>query len=146
MTELNRDFYNQVRQDHEELLEWLGRVHQALAQRSDSAEQLVDLLEGLGQHIERHFVDEESGGFFEQVVEQAPRFSERADALRREHERLRAQMAELIAAGRAGGASDAWWQQLNDTFHEFSRSLMQHENRENELLQEAYGEDVGSKD
>jgi iron-sulfur cluster repair protein YtfE (RIC family) len=146
MTELNHEFYEQVRQEHEELREWLGRLHHALTERTLGGPQIAEMFGALCEHLERHFKDEEIGGFFEQVVAMAPRFVDRTTELREEHAALRAELQGL--AKRAGDAKvdDAWWRELHDGFHAFSRGLMQHENKENELLQDVYDEDVGSKD
>ncbi len=144
--ELSHEFYEQVRQEHEELRNWLGKLHQTLSQRSDTVSEVTAQVEGLIEHLNRHFQDEEDGGFFHQLVEQAPRYADRTNALREEHTQLRAQAADLAAAARSGEGSDSWWQQLDKDFHEFSRFLMRHENLENELLQDVYDEDVGSKD
>ena len=144
--ELNHEFFEQVRQDHEVLRTWLGKLHHALTERSATAPDVAALFDGLIEHVDRHFEDEENGGFFDQVVAQAPRFADRTTALRDDHVELRKQVRGLAEVARSAEASDAWWKQLDEGFHEFSKSLMHHENLENELLQDTYDEDVGSKD
>lgn len=146
MTDLNHEFYEQVRQEHEELREWLGRLHHALTERTQSGPQIAGMFGELTEHINRHFNDEEIGGFFEQVVDMAPRFADRTILLREEHTALRADLAGLAARADEADVGDAWWQELLAGFHEFSKALMQHENKENELLQDVFDEDVGSKD
>jgi hypothetical protein len=76
----------------------------------------------------------------------APRFADRTTLLRDEHAALRADLAGLTARAGEADVSDAWWQELLAGFHEFSKALMQHETKENELLQDVFDEDVGSKD
>jgi len=39
-----------------------------------------------------------------------------------------------------------WRQRLRAKFHDFGARLMHHETKENELLLEAYGDDIGDKD
>ena len=144
--ESSHDFFEQVRRDHEELRTSLGRLSQALTNRDSSTEDIAAQLVALIEHLDQHFQDEETGGFFDEVVAQAPRYADRTNALREEHVRLLKQIRGLADAARRGEPSDSWWKELEDGFHDFSKSLMHHENQENELLQDTYDEDVGSKD
>jgi hypothetical protein len=54
--------------------------------------------------------------------------------------------SELARFASAGSGSESWWRELNSRFHVFSKELMHHEGEENQLLQEAYQDDIGSKD
>lgn len=138
--------FEQVRREHAELRELLGSVSRALAGGEVSPEQASEMFTTLRGKIENHFETEEQGKFFEEIIDHAPRLADRVNATCDEHEQLLDQarrMAEL-ALEKTGTAD--WWQQLGDQFHDFSKRLMHHESQEMELMQEAYGEDIGSKD
>jgi len=93
-----------------------------------------------------HFDQEETSGFFKEIVERAPRLSDRADALIQEHAELRETIRQLVEQARKNRKSSNWWDETEDAFHDFSKRLMRHESEENSLLQEAYGVDIGSQD
>ncbi len=145
-TPLNNEQLDEIRREHAELRELLGQVHHAVANRLRTVAQVAELLATLSDHIETHFQEEEFGGFFDEVVSQAPRLSERTDALREEHQRLLTLVNQLSDLALQGNGSDDWWEKLERQFHEFSKDLMHHEHKENELLQEAFVEDIGAND
>lgn len=148
MTETNtsHDVFEQTRQEHEELRDLLGAVTRALSQRHDTVDRVAELLTTLSEHAQTHFDQEESSGFFEQVVAKAPRLSDRADALLQEHAALRETLRSLATQARENRTSPDWWDDMEKGFHDFSKRLMHHESEENAILQEAYGQDIGSQD
>ena len=93
-----------------------------------------------------HFAEEETAGFFDDVVDRAPRLSDRIDALRTEHQQLLAAIRRLNEVAGDGDGSADWWQRLEAAFHQFSNDLMHHESTENEILLEAYTDDIGAAD
>lgn len=138
--------YEEMRREHEELRELLGKVRRVIAKRAESVAHVSDILASLVTHVETHFADEEVEGLFDELAEQAPRLTERTEQLRQEHVQLRAAIGKLAELAASGDTSSDWWQQLETAFHQFSTQLMHHETKENELLQEAYTEDIGSQD
>ncbi len=142
----NEDLCEQIQREHDELRELLGNVHQTLVNRSESVANVAQVMGSLREHAITHFREEEEDGFFDQVISIAPRVTERANGIRDEHQQLAAEVDRLVEMTSGGDGSPAWWQQLNDAFHEFSKDLMHHESKENELLQEVYTEDIGSAD
>lgn len=148
MTETNtsRDVFEQTKQEHDELRNLLGEVHRALSKRQDTVDRIAELLTSLGEHAQTHFDREEANGFFEQVTAQAPRLSERANTLLKEHIALREAIRSLSVRARENRSSPDWWEEIEAEFHAFSKRLMQHESEENAILQDAYGQDIGSQD
>lgn len=138
--------FEQIRREHAELRELLGSVSRALADREISLEQASEMFTSLRGQIVKHFETEEQGQFFEEIIDHAPRLSDRANATCDEHEQLLAQVKQMADLALEKAGTPDWWQQLNDQFHDFSKGLMHHESQEMELMQEAYGEDIGSKD
>ncbi len=139
------DLCERIRQEHEELRELLGSVHRMLAGPLESAAKVVETLKSLQRHVQAHFYEEENGGFFDDIVAEAPRMSERAESIKREHTRLSDAMQELVCCAEEVERDDGR-QLLEAKFHDFSKELMHHETRENEMLLETYDDDIGSKD
>ena len=83
---------------------------------------------------------------FDEIIEQAPRLADQAGQLCQEHVQLMEAMDQLNQLAGTQTGSAEWWQQLADRFHLLSKDLMHHEHKENELLQDAYENDIGSKD
>lgn len=137
--------HERIRQEHDELREMLGKMHRILARRLESGANVAKMLQSLHRHVQTHFDEEEHGGFFDDVVAQAPRLSDRATEVKHEHAWLNNVMRELIDYA-DDDLCDDWWQRLETKFHEFSKALMHHENKENELLLEAYDDDIGLGD
>lgn len=142
----SHDSFEQVRREHEELRELLGNMSRALATREGSVENACEMFASLRTQIENHFDTEEQGQFFEQIIDHAPRLADRANAICDEHLPLLAQVRDMAALALDKADTDDWWQKLSHDFHEFSKALMHHESKEMELMQETYGEDIGSKD
>lgn len=141
-----RDTLEEIQREHEELRKQLGNVRQTLAKRLATVVNVAELIGKLCEEVETHFTQEEIDGFFDQVVEQAPRLSSNTEQLRAEHVRLRELIRDLSRCAGAGDGSDDWWERIEAQFHEFSKQLMRHESKENELLQSAYTDDIGQAD
>jgi hemerythrin len=142
----SHESFEQVRREHEELRELLGSMSRALASREGSVEKACEMFASLSEYVDRHFDTEEKGDFFHAIIDHAPRLADRANAICDEHQQLLAQVQGMNQLVQTKANTDDWWKKLSDDFHDFSRSLMHHESSEMELMQEAYGEDIGSKD
>lgn len=140
------DALEEIRREHEELRGLLGNVRQTLAKRLATVANVAETIGKLCEEVETHFTQEEIDGFFDQVVEQAPRLSNDTDQLRSEHVQLREVIRKLSDCASKGDGSDDWWQGIEAQFHEFSKQLMRHESKENELLQSAFTDDIGLAD
>ena len=141
-----RAFFEEVRRDHEELRELLGAVSRALAEGGEDVGRVSRMFTSLCQSIDNHFKAEEEGKLFDQITEQAPRLADRVAAVRREHHDLLDQIQKIAARAHVKTGSGQWWQQLGTDFQQFGQALMRHEREEGELIQGAYGVDIGSKD
>lgn len=139
--------FREIDVEHAEMRKLLGSVHRVLADRAQSAEEVVSVLDSFLVFLKQHFEHEDQrGGFFAQITEQAPRLSERADSVSHEHETLLNNFQALRNGAAEGPSDDAWWERLNSGFQQLSKELMHHEHREEELLQESYHEDIGTGD
>ncbi len=117
-----------------------------LAERTRSRRELAAQLRELDELIDSHFHGEEDSDCFPNLMDLAPRVSERVAILLAEHGELRAAIHLLVedAARSAGTPED--WDRLAAGFRAFAAKLLQHERGENELVQEVFTEDLGSKD
>ena len=140
------ELMDQIHREHEELRDALGNIHRTLGRREAGVATVAEMLSSLGDDVETHFSEEETAGFFDDVLERAPRLSDRIDTLRAEHQQLSAAVEKLEEVATSGDGSADWWQQIETAFHEFSKELMHHESCENELLLEAYTDDIGAAD
>ena len=148
MTEQQPDheLFEEIRREHGELRNLLAGLHKVLGDRLEGVNDVSRRMESLSAHIETHFNQEELAGFFDRIVDRAPRLSEQIDDLRAEHQSMLGEVRSLHEVALGGDGSPGWWQRLEDKFHEFSKELMHHEHKENQLLQQAYDEDIGAAD
>ena len=138
--------FEQIQQDHAELRKVLGEVHQVLSRKQASVDSVAELIKVLTDHIETHFEEEESTGVFQQISAREPRLTARAEGLRDEHDQLRQTVHSLNLAAQGESGTADWWEKIETAFHDFSKDLMRHEHQENELVQEAYEQDIGAAD
>jgi hypothetical protein len=131
-----------VEQQHDDLREFVARLEReidALAggDLSDEAEtrRLIDSFCSL---LTRHLQSEEDSGVLVQAAEAEPRLATRVEALLAEHEGLRQGIEGL-----EGGAPGGDWSGFQARFVSFCGLLSLHEQAENEVLMEAYLDDLG---
>lgn len=141
------EIFERNRREHEELRESLATLHRVLTERKEPVMRVGEMFANLAQQIQTHFREEEEGeGLFDQSVARQPRLAGRADALRDDHLKLTEQVRKLSEHAHHDQDQPDWWQRLADEFQQFSKDLMHHEHQENELVQDAYIQDIGSKD
>ena len=70
----------------------------------------------------------------------------RANRLMAQHPKLSAKARAVIKGTEANQGTEIWWKETRRLFDEFREALAQHERGEDELLQEAYTQDIGSND
>jgi hemerythrin HHE cation binding domain-containing protein len=138
--------YELTQREHEQIRGKLKFLHQQLKQQQASVEEVERLFVELRSVLVAHFHNEECDGFFDQIVARAPQLSRKADSLTREHMKFLGDLDSLvrIASGRTG--QPACWHTLSLRFEEFVKQLMHHECEENGMLQQAYIDDLGTKD
>ena len=110
---------------------------------------LLDKLCLLRDQLALHFSLEEAYGYFDDPVDVAPQLSRAADRLRAEHKGLYLDLCDLVERSERmfydeQHAALALW--LGPQFLEFDERLRSHEERENELIVDAYDADIGVGD
>jgi len=142
-----------VRNEHLEIRAAVEAMEAAIGRLSDrepSAErtdQIVRGLQGLARQLGEHFAREEAPkGILAMALGEAPRLDRRVLAVKRQHVSLGVQLRQVIAdAGYAGTAPDAW-RGVTGSFHDFAEALRDHERGEDQILADAYLDDLGSGD
>jgi len=132
--------------EHKQLRALLSEMGQILATRQVPLDTVVRKLSLLRDQLESHFRHEESEGFFDQISDHAPRLAGRITHLCVEHIDMLGELDSLLGQAMQGDGSEGWWCYMGASFQDLSRRLLEHEREENELLQRAYTDDIGSKD
>jgi hypothetical protein len=141
---LEKNAFQEVLDDHKALKALLAEIDETLGQRKATVAEATRLLSQLGDQLIGHFALEESGGYFTEAVLYAPHLAERSEMLMGQHYRLSMAARKLVVP--KGKGSDAWWEETRRRFAGFQQELLLHERSEDSLLQEAYVNDLGSKD
>ena len=92
----------------------------------------------LETHLHHHFAQEEEGGYLEQALVAAPRFSRQAGELLKQHPVLLTQVAEAMRAARLATSDATAWPVLKQQVKQLLGLLAAHEKAENALVQEAF--------
>ena len=155
---INAAFFQEIKEVNQGLYDLLERVRKQLAAHCGPAEedqpsadcrQLAEQLADLRDQLALHFALEEAYGYFEDPVFVAPRLSNLAATLRQDHKRLYLQINRLVDHVERLVHRDrmqAAWPRVRGQFEQFYEQLQTHEARENELILEAYDDDIGVGD
>ena len=137
---------SELADQHLQLLELVQDISDKLKHRRVSQAKILAMLSHLHDEVLDHFQFEEAGGYFSQATELAPRLTEHADMLLKQHPALAAQLAKVEETAQQDAPSDAWWQTLAGEFEEFVGQFHAHEHAETALLQEAFNRAIGTDD
>jgi hypothetical protein len=139
-----RSVADALKQVHGALLADLRALEQAL--QPSSGEGVAALRTRLGAthaHITEHFRCEEQNGYMDAVMKREPRLERTVQQLAQEHGQLRQSLDALIGQSRAvASLSDSMRGAIQDWIEEVRR----HEQRENDLVQNAFNLDIGAED
>jgi hypothetical protein len=110
---------------------------------------LIDKLCQLRDQLALHFSLEEAYGYFDDPLDVAPQLGLQAERLRAEHKDLYLDLCDLVDRAERmfydeQHAALALW--IGPEFLELDQRLRDHEDRENELITEAYDGDIGVGD
>ena len=138
--------YEEMLREHTKLHSLLENLARTLSERSSAMTDVSSGLTELQALIGDHFRTEEDSGCFSNMISHAPRVSERVEVLIAEHGSMYIEIRELVARASDCQGSHDDWDEIGVRFRKFRGRLMKHESVENELLQEVFTEDIGSKD
>ena len=139
----------EVNQDLWRLLADVRRMCDSPATIDSAPRRFFGLVEELRDHLALHFALEEAYGYFEDPIDVAPHLCRQANELRSEHHELYLMIVDLSEAcelltqpARVVGAV----LKAVGLFQSFDRRFKKHESRENDLIMQEYGEDIGVGD
>jgi len=127
--------------EHAGLRSQLETIRSAISNEPDAA-RLAATLHDFAQAADEHFRHEEASGCFERVVARDPRLADRVQNLLGQHPQLRQLVQEIVNLADRSTARPV----LSARFSALTATWLAHETQENELLQEAYTQDIGTKD
>lgn len=148
---VNAAFLQEIKEVNAELWTLLAELRHK-CQRPIAPGQCRLLLDKLCQFRDQlalHFSLEEAYGYFEDPIEVAPQLSRAAEQLRGEHRGLYLDFCDLVERAErmfydGEHAALALW--IGPQFLELDQRLRRHEERENELICDAYDGDIGVGD
>lgn len=148
---VNVAFLQEIKQENQDLKSLLGEGRSKLLDTPPQVgpRQAAVLLALLRDQVALHFALEEAYGYFEDATEVAPRLSAQADALRGEHGGLFMELCRLSDRAEElcyGAHSVRAMYEVAERFRAFDDRLRAHEARENELILQAFDDDIGVGD
>ncbi len=145
-TNAHNDAYNELLRQHSKLRGLLDEIKLLLFERQCPFSEVASRLQDLREQVDVHFRTEEDSGCFGDLVNHAPRVSEKVVSLIAEHNDLSTEIHEIVERASSGIGQVSDWDEVSTMFGEFTAKLVNHETVENELMQEVFTEDIGSKD
>lgn len=150
---VNAAFLQEIKQDNQELsrlrVDLVDIVSGPRLMRIERR-QLIQLMADLRDQLAMHFSLEEAYGYFDDPISVAPRLSMQADSLRHQHAALYVEISdiaeELERLLRHSNFPLPDFQRLINRFRCFEETLSEHEEREGELISQAFDEDLGTGD
>jgi hypothetical protein len=148
---VNAAFLQEIKEVNQELWSLLAELrHRCQRPLAPGAcRHLIDRLCQFRDQLALHFSLEEAYGYFDGPVEVAPQLSDLADRLRDEHKSLYMDLCDIVDCAERmfydeQHAALALW--IGPEFLAFDERLRSHEERENELIMDAYDGDLGVGD
>jgi hypothetical protein len=149
---VNAAFLQEIKEVHAELWGSLKAVRQMVTEPlhvRSRRQRLIELLERLRDQLALHFALEEAYGYFDDPAYVAPRLCEQAAELRAEHRQLYTQLCDLVEDAQQWHYEGQWSlfrSSVAAEFAAFDSRFQLHESRENQLIQQEYGDDIGVAD
>jgi hypothetical protein len=142
-------FYVQAVAEHRELHAAVELIRKSLVARNEQEVDAKDVklalceIRCLRDKLDRHFAQEEEGGYLEEAVGRLPQVAPQADNLQRQHGALLKLANLMLADAEAEKDAAHAWRKLRTDYDAFAKRLHAHEAAENVLLQRAFNEDLG---
>jgi hypothetical protein len=142
-------FLQMALDEHQELHHQVDEINHMF--RSPPAEITADKLRALQarmltlrNNVNKHFRQEEEGGYLEEAICRAPSIAPKADLLQKQHAELLVLIDRVIAAPHVVDAPADVWYKLEREFVAFGKRLLAHERAENALLAKAFNVDLSA--
>ena len=139
--DLDRAFVSAFEAEHRELHQLVQEVREFVIQKPwsrETAEHARNVLKRLREHLEHHFAQEEAGGYLEEALVHAPRYSSHASRLLAQHPVMLGRLFEVLTLADTGVELPTVWPMLQQRVSDLLKELMAHEAGENQLVQRAF--------
>jgi hypothetical protein len=144
MAKTERSIAEALSRAHAVLLEDLRKLREAV--RPSSGEGVAELrarLDATRRHITEHFRFEEQNGYMDAIRKREPRLERAIEALAEDHRQLAQSLDVLVReAGKAPSLGHGLRKQVED----WLARVRQHEDRETDVVQDAFNLDIGAED
>jgi hypothetical protein len=129
---------------HRALLDDLRRLEDAARPSAEEGlEGLRARLAATRAHLAEHFRFEEEDGYLDAVRQSEPRLERAVEHLAEEHRSLMQTLDALLALARGAAPPE---DRLREGLRQWVKEVRKHEARENDLVQDAFTQDIGTKD
>jgi len=151
-----REYVQQLRGQHSDLRRALVSLETLITALIERCEEqtagagnlapTLALLADLSRQLPEHFALEEKGGYLAEALQAAPRFSRRAERLQKQHRGFGDRIESILEEANLAATSSKSWRRVDGHFRQFSTALMAHEQAENDILESAFLDDIGTAD
>lgn len=152
LVSINPAFLREIKEDHHELRQLIHHTS-AMLDRSGPVEieypRLVEMFTKLRDQLAMHFSLEEAYGYFEDAITVAPHLSRRTENLRGQHFDLFAELCRLVESAEQllyHEKPTRLLDHVSENYRGFLTRFREHEMLENDLIQEAFNDDIGTGD
>ncbi len=141
--------YLQAVSEHEHLHAAVDRIHESLVSYSATAvdaaaiESVRRQIAALREQLQKHFAQEELGGYLEEALTRSPVLAPQASVLQRQHAEFLTLASQMLSDAVCCDPPHVTWERLKSDYELFAKRLKGHEAAENRLLQRAFNEDQG---
>lgn len=128
--------------EHREMRQLVGTLRAAVNRTRpwspEAARQAAAAVDVMRTHLHHHFAQEEEGGYLEQALAMAPRFSDEAKTLLAQHPLMLKRVGEVAETAQAALEDAELWPQLRLQVKDLLYQLAAHEGAENRIVQQAF--------
>ena len=144
-----RTSFHELLDEHHDLMRRIAEVQQFGKEvcelgQGPRYEELADHVAQVRDLLKQHFATEEKDGYFANVLNIAPQFSEQVAELSHQHAEFLKQLDQLTSSLRSKDVE--CWDSVCSRFDAFVEALQLHEHEENKILQTAFNQDIGAGD
>ena len=137
----------QARAQHAALHEMVEHIralaHSSAAGSTQAALQsLTDQFIRLRSFLERHFTQEEEGGWLEEAVSRIPQLSPQLRELEAEHQQIIVGLSDVVTKLQTASMEDRLQADLESRIKLILDQIVGHEEREEEILKRGYNDDA----
>ena len=146
-TAVYRSVFEEIQDEHAHLQQLFARIRAEFAAAvAGRPNDLQSLFAHLVEVLDEHFHHEESGGYFNEIVINLPRLAARVDRLKRQHGVLLDTANVMRLRLLRPEDSVVSLRAMQVEFDEFLCQCKDHETCEDNLVEEAYWQDIGALD